>query len=187
MGLLNEQSRAPQLMVGDLCLPFPPSFPAHSLGSPRTPHFPGEGVCSCPSPSWGAANREAGVPWAGLYLESKGQGLECGPPLDPTFLTHPYPKQKASQPPFIPEVPVFTPICASVVGTTARREVNCPSCWLWPVIQGVCVVGVGTPWVGATSQGEQFLGALLRKACSSSSWRTPRSRKGERLGGHGEW
>lgn len=49
------------------------------------------------------------------------------------------------------------------------------------------MVGTGTPLVGATSQGEQLLGALLRKACSSSSWKTPRSRKGGRWGGHGEW
>lgn len=93
-------------MVGGFCLPFPfPSLPTHSLGSPPTPHLPAGGV-QLPL-TWGQLSRGEGEPWAGLHLESKGQGLECGPTPDPTFLTHPHPKQKASQLPFIPEVPVF--------------------------------------------------------------------------------
>lgn len=142
--------------------------------------------------SWGSSaggqlGREGGEPGAGLHLQSKGQGLECGPTPDPTSLTHPHPKQKASQPLFIPEVPVFNSHLCKCDGKTGKEGSKSRAvlalAWAlaWAALQGV-YGRAGTPWVGATSQGDRFLGALLRKACSSSSWRTPRSRKGGRRG-----
>lgn len=44
----------------------------------------------------------------------------------PTFLTHPHPKQKASQRPFPRKVPVFIPICANVTGKTDKEGSTLP-------------------------------------------------------------
>lgn len=133
MGLLSKQSRAPPAHGRWVLSALSSSFPPNSQLPTQGPHplfaFQWVEECGCPSPGGSSAGRQQsreGEPWAGLHLESKGQGLQCGPPLDPTFLTHPHPKQKASQPPFIPEVPVFTPICANVTGSTVKEGSKSP-------------------------------------------------------------
>lgn len=139
----------------------------------------------CPSPSWGqvpswgqlgwqAVTGEEGEPWTGPRLESKEQGLECGPLLSPTFPTHPHPKPKASQHPFLSEVPVFSPLCDGQDGQRGKYITSNSSSGSGPHSRNV-YSGDRDPLDRGHFPRDRIFGALLRKACSSSSWRTQRS------------
>lgn len=72
-----------------------------------------------------------------------------------------------------------------MLGRTGKEGSKLPvvQALAWAALQGVIGRGRDTLGRGHFS-GDRLLGALLRKACSSSSWRTPRSGE-EEDGGRG--
>lgn len=202
---LSRPTRALQLMVCAFRPPVSSCFlPNSQRGSPPTPHLPAGRGYGCPSlswgqlPCWGQLARQASRQAAKQGERTKGSGL--GPTLSPKGRpwnvghlsappSRPTPIQKASQQhPFPGGSSVHSHLCKRDGQDGARREVNCPQwwLWLWPTLQGVCAVRTGTPWAAATFQRDRLLGAPLRKACSSSSWRTRRSGEGGKLRAHSE-
>lgn len=185
--LPSKQSRALQLMAGGFHLPTSASFfpnsqlrvtthpsPSRGKGGAAAPHHPGGSLAG--RQQSGEEREPWEEPWPGPALSPKGRAWNVGH-LSPSFQTHPHLKQKASQNPFpLGGSSVHSHLCKCDGQDGAESKVNCPQwrLWLWPT-RRVCAVGTGTPWSGATSPGDRLLGAQLRKACSSSSWRTRRS------------